>query len=147
MGLQQPRAGADTEAMEIPLGLKIPEVLKPFMAAYFREDAAAMASCFASDAEVWRVQQPLPLVGREAIEGWLLDFIPEFRRASVHRMRWFLSERAVLSVSELTMELRLLGEGKFLVTTAVAYELDAEGLIQRLRTFVDADGAVRMAQP
>lgn len=130
--------------MEILLGMKIPEALRPFMSAYFRGDAAAMAALFAPDAELWRIQQPEPISGRAAIHAWLEGFISQFQHASLHRMKWFVSHNAVLSISELTMELELLGEGKHLVAMAASYELDEAGQIRRLRTFVDIDGAIRM---
>lgn len=98
-------------SMEIPLGMKFPEAMRPFMTAYFRGDAQAMADCFAPEAELWRIHEVEPLTGRDAILAWLEGFIQQFKQASLHRMKWFASHNAILSVSELTVELGLLGRG------------------------------------
>ena len=62
----------------------------------------------------------------------------------VHRHRFLVMPGAVSATSEITMPLPGRGPTPYLFTSIQVYELDEAGLIFRLLTFTDLDGAVPM---
>lgn len=131
--------------MEHPLGLKVPPELSAYFQAWLAKDAPALAACFTPDGEFRVPGQEEVLVGREAIQAFFHTFFQANDALELHRSRFFTAPGEVLSVSELTLELPMLGPGRFLISSAQVYELSPDGHIRRVRNFVDTAGAVRMA--
>jgi len=132
--------------MEFPLGLKVPHLLQPYIAAFTKADPEAVAGCFAEEATLHLPDTAEPLVGRGAIQRHYEAFFHETPELVLHRVRYFQAPEEMVSISELTMAIPLLGPGRYLAATAQVYRFTPDGQIASVRTFVDTSGAVRMQQ-
>lgn len=130
--------------MEHPFGMKVPPALEAYYQAWLAKDAAAVAACFTPDAEFHLPDREGAMVGPGPIQAFFEAFFAENEGLEHHRSRFFTAPGQVLSVSELTLEVPMLGPGRYLVTSAQTYTFSADGRIARTRNFIDTLGAVRM---
>lgn len=131
--------------MEHPLRLKVPAEVQPYFRAWLAQDPDALAAAFALEGELLGPRLDAPVAGREAIRAFFAAFLRSNEGLELHRSRFFTAPGQVISVSELTMELPILGPGRYLLSAAQLIEFDEGGLIRRMRHFVDTEVAVRMA--
>lgn len=130
--------------MERPFGLKVPAALKPHFDAFFAADPVRIAACFSEDACLRDQQHPEGLIGREAIRLHYQAFFAQAAEFELLRVRFLALGQDHMSVSELALGHPTIGADRHLLVSGQLYEMDgASGLIRRLSTFIDLDGAVR----
>lgn len=130
--------------MERPFGLKVPAALRPHYDAFFAADPERMADCFTADACLRDNQHPEGLHGRQAIQLHYQEFFAHAAEFELLRVRFLTLGGDHFSVSELALGHPMIGADRHLLVSGQLYEMDgASGLIRRLSTFIDFDGAVR----
>ena len=122
--------------------LKIPAEIGAYYAAFFAADLEGILACFTPDAEIRSTGMPDPARGVVQIRAYFEAMLELSRDMKVHRHRFLVMPQAVSATSELTMPLPGRGPTPYLFTSVQVYELDEAGLIFRLLTFTDLDGAV-----
>jgi SnoaL-like domain len=124
--------------------LKVPREIEAYYEAFFAADMEGILACFTPDAEVRSTGLEHPARGPAQIRAYFEAMLDLSRDMKAHRHRFLVLPQAVTATSEITMPLPGRGPTPYLFTSIQVYELDEAGLIFRLLTFTDLDGAVPM---
>ena len=124
--------------------LKVPSEIEAYYEAFLAADLEGILACFSPDAEVRSTGLPQPARGPAQLRAYFEAMLDLSRDMKLHRHRFLVIPQAVSVTSEITMPLPGRGPTPYLFTSVQVYELDDAGLISRLLTFTDLDGAVPM---
>ena len=130
--------------MEFPSQVKIPPMIRPYVDAWGREDADALAACFDEECEFHSPLVKGPLHGRAAVHSYFAELFRRTPGIQTHGSRFFILGRSSLTVTELTVENPGWGEGRYLLTSAQLQRFSEAGLIKHMEVFLDVNAAVKI---
>lgn len=130
--------------MEFPCKVKIPPQLQPYVEAWGKEDADALAACFDEPCEFHSALLDRPLRCRAEVRAYFADLFERIPDIRTHGSRFFVLGQSTLTVTELTVQNPSWGEGLYLMTSAQLQRFSDKGLITHMEVFLDVEAAVKV---